>query len=54
MRWLVFGPDGEGLGGVDIPPDLEVWQIGRDFVLGVWRDELEVEFVRRHALIGRG
>jgi len=54
VRWLVFGPDGEGLGSVDIPPGLEVWQIGRDFVLGVWRDELEVEYVRRHALIGRG
>ncbi len=54
MRWLVFGPNGEGFGSVDMPPDLEVWQIGRDFVLGVWQDELDVEYVRRHALIGRG
>lgn len=53
VRWLVFGPNGEGLGSVDMPPDLEVWQIGHDFVLGVWRDELEVEYVRRHALTGR-
>ena len=53
VRWLVFGPSGEGLGSVDMPPDLEVWQIGHDFVLGVWRDELEVEYVRRHALTGR-
>ena len=52
-RWLVFGPNGKGLGSVDMPPDLEVWQIGRDFVLGVWEDELGVEYVRRHALIGR-
>ena len=52
-RWLVFGPNGEGLGSVDMPPDLEVWQIGRDFVLGAWQDELEVEYVRRHALTGR-
>ncbi len=54
MTWLVFGPNGEGFGSVDMPPDLEVWQIGRDFVLGVWQDELDVEYVRRHALIGRG
>lgn len=53
MTWLVFGPNGEGFGSVDMPPDLDVRQIGRDFVLGVWRDELEVEYVRRHALIGR-
>ena len=54
LRWLVFGPTGEGLGSVDMPADLEVLQIGRDFVLGVWRDELEVKYVRRHALWGRG
>ena len=51
--WLVFDPNGEGHGSVDMPPDLDVRQIGRDFVLGVWLDELEVEYVRRHALTGR-
>lgn len=54
VRWLVFGPDGEGLGSVDMPPELEVWQIGRDFALGLWEGEHDVEYVRRHALIGRG
>ena len=53
VRWLVFDPNGEGVGSVDLPPDLDVWQIGRDFVLGVWEDELGVEYVRRHALTGR-
>lgn len=53
VRWLVFSPNGEGRGSVDMPPDLDLWQIGLDFVLGVWRDEHEVEYVRRHALIGR-
>ena len=37
-----------------MPPDLNVLQIGRDFVLGVWEDDLDVEYVRRHALHGRG
>ncbi|MYG80302.1 MAG: hypothetical protein F4187_00345 [Gemmatimonadetes bacterium] len=32
--WLVFDPNGEGHGSVDMPPDLDVRQIGRDFVLG--------------------
>lgn len=53
VRWLVFDPQGEGVGSVDMPPDLDLWQIGRDFVLGVWRDEHRVEYVRRHALMGR-
>lgn len=54
MRWLVFDPHGEGVGSVDMPPELHLWQIGQDFVLGVWRDENRVEYVRRHALDGRG
>lgn len=53
MRWLVFGPNGEGLGSVDMPTELDVRQIGPDFVLGVWEDEHEVQYVRRHALTGR-
>ena len=53
MRWLIFGPNGEGLGSVDMPANLEIWQIGGDFVLGVWEDEFGVEYVRRHALTGR-
>ena len=53
VRWLVFDPNGEGVGSVDLPPDLDVRQIGRDFVLGVWEQELGVQYVRRHALTGR-
>lgn len=51
-RWLVFGPNGEGLGSVDMPSGLNVLQIGQDFVLGVWEDELEVQYLRRHAITG--
>ena len=36
-----------------MPPGLTVRQIGRDFVVGVWRDENGVEYVRRHAVAGR-
>jgi hypothetical protein len=48
--WTVFDPDGRMLGQVVLPNGLGVMQIGDDFVLGVWRDEFEVEHVRSYAL----
>ena len=44
--WQVLGPDGAWLGGVEIPADLSVMDIGMDYVLGVYRDELDVEHPR--------
>ena len=48
----VYTPDGVWLGGVAIPPglDLESAEIGDDYLLGVWRDEREVEYVRMYGL----
>lgn len=51
QRWAVFAPDGAFLGHVAMPPGLEVREIGRDYVLGVHRDELDVERVRLHRLL---
>jgi len=48
--WTVFADDGHVLGTVDTPPGLEIFEIGNDYVLGVWRDEMEVEHVRMYAL----
>ena len=48
--WDVFEPDGEWCGTITTPPNLTVYHIGADFVLGVHRDELDVERVRLHAL----
>lgn len=48
--WNVFDPDGRLLGSVDIPPRFLVFQIGADFVLGLHRDEMEVERVRLYGL----
>lgn len=50
QRWKVFSPAGEWLGTVALPPRLQVFQIGADFVLGGWTDDLEVEHVRLYAL----
>ena len=44
--WQVLGPGGAWLGGVEIPADFAVMEIGMDFLLGVYRDELDVEHPR--------
>jgi len=52
-RWKVFDPDGTLLGTVETPPRFRVYQIGSDFVLGRWTDELDVDHVRMYRLIKR-
>ena len=49
-RWGVFSPDGEFYGDVDMPIGLEVMDITVDYVLGVTRDDLDVERVELLAL----
>lgn len=44
-RWDVLDPKEGWLGTVVMPRHLNVQQIGQDFVLGLWRDELGVEHV---------
>jgi hypothetical protein len=51
--WSVFSPEGYLLGTLETPERLEVRQIGSDFILGVWIDEFDVQFVRKYALVGR-
>jgi len=48
--WLVFDPQGRAQGLVELPPGLEVHAVGEDFILGTWKDELGVEYVRRYSL----
>lgn len=49
-RWSVFDPDGTWLGVVETPPRFAVNEIGRDYVLGVARDELDVQYVELYPL----
>ena len=49
-RWDVFNAEGHLLGAVDLPVGLLVDQIGEDFVLGRWMDELDVQHVRLYGL----
>lgn len=48
--WLVFDQEGRAHGVVELPEDLEVHEIGPDYVLGRWVDDLGVEYVRRYGL----
>ena len=49
-RWNVFDPGGRWLGEVTVPEGFRVFEIGADFVLGVGRDELDIEHVRMYGL----
>jgi hypothetical protein len=57
--YQVFRADGTWLGEVAFPPGFDrgfipyqapSFQIGADFVLGVWKDELDVQYVRLYEL----
>ncbi|HEX2079962.1 MAG TPA: hypothetical protein VHG08_19750 [Longimicrobium sp.] len=48
--WDVFDAEGRLLGTVTTPAGLRVTQIGADFVVGIWTDELDVPHVRVHRM----
>jgi hypothetical protein len=49
-QWQVFSPAGVWLGSVVTPPRLTVHQVGRDFVLGSWRDDMGIEYVQMYRI----
>ena len=49
-KWTVFAGTGELLGEVTVPDLFKVLQIGADWILGVGRDELDVEYVRMYQI----
>jgi len=49
--WVVFDLGGRARGTVRTPAGLDVQWIGPDAILGIWRNELDVEFVHRHRLV---
>lgn len=48
--WSVFGADGRSLGSVELPAPLVVTQVGADWLVGLWRDELDVASVRLYTV----
>lgn len=49
-RWAVFRPDGSFIGAVTVPERFSVFDIGTDWILGVWRDVMDVEHVRLYPI----
>ncbi len=48
--WWIFTPEGERVGSIDLPADLEPSVITADAVVGIRRDELGIEYVQIHRL----
>jgi len=42
------------IGSADTPPGLQILEIGRDRLLGVWKDDLDVPYVREHRIVEEG
>jgi len=53
-RWRVFSAEGRPLGTVETPAGLRILEIGRDRLLGVWKDDLDVPYVREHRIVEEG
>ena len=50
-NWSVFDAEGTLLGTLGLPPRFRPLDIGPDYILGVWRDEDDVEHVRMYDLV---
>jgi hypothetical protein len=50
-RWSVFDPDGAWLGVVETPADFSLTEVGLDYVLGIGRDELDIQYVEMYRLL---
>lgn len=48
--WSVYDQRGYRLGQVAMPPRFRPLEIGEDYVLGVWRDDSDVEYVQLYDL----
>ncbi|MDT8341064.1 MAG: hypothetical protein RQ751_06085 [Longimicrobiales bacterium] len=49
-RWLIFDPQGRLTATVAVPADYRLLSVTADEVVALWKDELDVEYVRIHAL----
>jgi hypothetical protein len=48
--WFVFAPEGNLLGSVNMPVGFRPMEVGSDYVIGISRDDLEVERVELYGL----
>jgi hypothetical protein len=52
LRWSLFSAEGAWLGDVEAPAGVTIVDSRADVVLGIWRDELDVQHVQLHRLTG--
>jgi hypothetical protein len=52
-QWMVFNDEGEWVTEVVVPARFRLLDIGSDYLLGVWTDDVDVEHVRMHRLMKR-
>jgi hypothetical protein len=50
IAWRRFTSDGRYIGVAMLPARLEVFEIGKDYVLGLQRDDLDIEYVQLFGL----
>ncbi|MFQ5702893.1 MAG: hypothetical protein ACE5HT_02615 [Gemmatimonadales bacterium] len=50
VRWTVFDGHGMLLGTTQFPESFRALDIGEDYVLGVWKDDVDLEHVRLYDL----
>ena len=47
----IFDPRGRWISSLTIPPDLErICEIGTEHILGIWRDEFDVSYLRLYRI----
>lgn len=49
--WTVFDISGVLMGRVDLPERFQLQAVGYDWALGVWRDEMDIQYVRLYRLV---
>jgi hypothetical protein len=50
-RWLVFDPEGQLVAEVEMPAGYRLLDIAEGHVLAMWKDDLDVEYVRLYRLL---
>jgi hypothetical protein len=50
-RWDVYDPDGRQVARIEVPGNARLTEVGEDYVLGIFPDELDVERVQRFEVI---
>jgi len=50
-QWTLFSTEGVMLGTMTVPDRFVIQDVGDDYVLGKWTDELEIEHVQMYELI---